>query len=56
MPMTDDLLKTCGVKLVQIPVVLGADVPIYNVPGVNTELKFSQSVIADISGRDRELE
>ncbi len=48
MPMTDDLLKTCGVKLVHIPTVLGADVPAYNVPGVSTDLKFSQSVIADI--------
>jgi phosphate transport system substrate-binding protein len=48
MPMTDDLLKSCGVKLVQIPIVLGADVPTYNVPGVTAELKFSQSVIADI--------
>ena len=35
MPMTDDLLKTCGVKLIHIPTVLGADVPIYNVPGVS---------------------
>ncbi len=48
MPMTDDLLKSCGVKLIHIPTVLGADVPAYNVPGVSTDLKFSQSVIADI--------
>ena len=48
MPMTDDLLKSCGVKLVHIPTVLGADVPAYNVPGVTAELKFSQSAIADI--------
>ena len=48
MPMTDDLLKSCGVKLTHIPTVLGADVPAYNVPGVTAELKFSQSVIADI--------
>ncbi len=48
MPMTDDLLKSCGVKVINLPTVLGADVPAYNVPGVNAELKFSQSVIADI--------
>jgi phosphate transport system substrate-binding protein len=48
MPMTDDLLASCGVKLIHIPTVLGADVPAYNVPGVATDLKFSQSVIADI--------
>ena len=48
MPMTDDLLESCGVKLIHIPTVLGADVPAYNVPGVTTDLKFSRSVLADI--------
>jgi phosphate transport system substrate-binding protein len=48
MPMTDDLLKSCGVKVINLPTVLGADVPAYNVPGVTAELKFSQSVLADI--------
>ena len=48
MPMTDDLLKSCGVKVINFPTVLGADVPAYNVPGVTAELKFSQSVLADI--------
>ena len=47
MPMNDDLLKTCGVKLVHIPTVLGADVPVFNVPGV-TDLRFSPDVLADI--------
>ena len=28
MPMTDELLASCGVKLVHIPTVLGADVPV----------------------------
>ena len=31
-----------------IPTVLGAVVPVYNVPGVNKELNFSGDVIADI--------
>ena len=48
MPMTDELLKSCGVKLIHIPTVLGAVVPVFNVPGVATDLKFSQSVLADI--------
>ncbi|HEY1804701.1 MAG TPA: phosphate ABC transporter substrate-binding protein PstS [Terracidiphilus sp.] len=47
MPMTDDLLKTCGVKLIHIPTVLGAVVPIFNVPGV-ADLRFSPDVLADI--------
>jgi phosphate transport system substrate-binding protein len=47
MPMTDELLKTCGVKLVHIPTVLGAVVPIFNVSGV-PHLRFSPDVLADI--------
>ncbi len=47
MPMTDELLKSCGVKLIHIPTVLGAVVPIYNVQGVS-ELRFSPDVLADI--------
>jgi phosphate transport system substrate-binding protein len=47
MPMTDDLLKSCSVKLIHIPTVLGADVPVFNVPGV-TDLRFSPEVLADI--------
>jgi phosphate transport system substrate-binding protein len=47
MPMTDDMLAKSPVKLVHIPVVLGAVVPIYNVPGVS-DLRFSPEVLADI--------
>ncbi len=47
MPMTDDLLKSCGVKLIHIPTVLGAVVPIYNVQGV-TDLRFSPDTLANI--------
>ncbi len=47
MPMTDDALKASKVKLVHIPTVLGAVVPIYNVPGAN-DLRFSPDVLADI--------
>lgn len=47
-PMTDEQLSGSSVKLIHIPTVLGAVVPIYNLPGVSTELKFSGDVLADI--------
>ena len=47
MPMTDQALAASPVKLVHIPTVLGADVPAFNVPGVE-DLKFSGEVLADI--------
>jgi phosphate transport system substrate-binding protein len=47
-PMTDEQLKSSKVKIVHIPTVLGAVVPIYNLPGVTAELKFAPDVLADI--------
>jgi phosphate transport system substrate-binding protein len=47
MPMTDDMLSSSKVKLIHIPTVLGAVVPVYNVPGVS-DIKFSPDVLADI--------
>ncbi len=47
MPMTDQMLASSSVKLINLPTVLGAVVPIYNVPGV-TDLNFSPDVLADI--------
>ncbi len=47
MPMTDDALAASKIKLVHIPTVLGAVVPIFNVPGVS-DVKFSGDVLADI--------
>ena len=50
-PMTDQQLndaKGKGVTVIHIPSVLGAVVPIYDLPGVNKELNFSGDVIADI--------
>ena len=46
-PMTDEQLAKSKVKLVHIPVVLGAVVPVFNIPGVN-DLRFSGDVLADI--------
>jgi phosphate transport system substrate-binding protein len=47
-PMDDKQLSETPFKLLHIPTVLGADVPMYNIPGVNAELKFSGDVLADI--------
>ncbi|RSL15436.1 phosphate ABC transporter substrate-binding protein (PhoT family) [Edaphobacter aggregans] len=47
-PMNDEQIKSAKVKTMHIPTVLGAVVPIYNIPGVNKELNFSGDVIADI--------
>jgi len=47
MPMTDEMLASSPVKLLHLPTVMGADVPVYNVPGVS-DLRFSSDVLADI--------
>src|SRR5580693_4924393 len=47
MPMTDDMIASSKVKLLHIPTVLGAVVPVYNVPGA-TDVRFSGDVLADI--------
>ena len=47
MPMKDDQLAASKVKLIHIPTVLGAVVPVFNVPGVS-ELRFSPEVLAGI--------
>lgn len=47
-PMTDQQLESAKVKVMHIPTVLGAVVPVYNIPGVNKDLNFSPDVIADI--------
>jgi phosphate transport system substrate-binding protein len=46
-PATDEQLAGSKTKLIHIPTVLGAVVPIFNVPGVNN-IKFSSEVLADI--------
>ncbi len=48
MPMTDQQLSAAPGKLLHFPTVLGGVVPIYNIPGVSQELKFSGQVLADI--------
>ena len=48
MPMTDDQLKEAKLKVLNIPTVLGAVVPAYNVPGVSGEIKFTPEALAGI--------
>ncbi len=47
MPMKDDQLASAKVKVIHIPTVLGAVVPVFNVTGVS-DLRFSPDVLADI--------
>jgi phosphate transport system substrate-binding protein len=47
-PMTNDQLLAAPAKILHFPTVLGADVPVYNIPGVTAELKFSGPLLADI--------
>src|SRR5947208_8336701 len=47
-PMSNDQLLAAPSKILHFPTVLGADVPVYNVAGVGTALKFSGPVLADI--------
>jgi phosphate transport system substrate-binding protein len=51
-PMNDEQLKTFqdkhGFPILHFPTVLGADVPTYNIPGVNTELNFTPDALAGI--------
>ena len=47
-PMSDQQMNDSSVKVYHIPTVLGAVVPIYNLPGVTADLKFAPDVLADI--------
>ncbi len=48
MPMTDKQLAEVKTKILNIPTVLGADVPAYNIPGVTGEVKFTPEALAGI--------
>jgi len=47
-PMTNEQLQAAPGKILHFPTVLGGVVPIYNLPNVNAELKFTGPVLADI--------
>jgi phosphate transport system substrate-binding protein len=48
MPMTDKQLAEFKGKILNLPTVLGAVVPAYNVPGVTEELKFTPEALSGI--------
>jgi len=47
-PMTDEQLRSAPGKILHFPTVLGAVVPVYNIPNLGAELKFNGLVLADI--------
>jgi phosphate transport system substrate-binding protein len=47
-PMTEEQMAAAPGKVLHLPTVLGAVVPIYNLPGVSAQLRFSGPVLAEI--------
>jgi len=47
-PMTNEQQQAAPGKVFHFPTVLGAVVPVYNLPGVSAELKFTGQLLADI--------
>jgi phosphate transport system substrate-binding protein len=47
-PMTAEQMQSAPGAVLHFPTVLGAVVPVYNIPDVKTELKFSGPLLADI--------
>ncbi len=48
MPMSDKQLSEAKTKILNLPTVLGAVVPAYNIPGVTGEVKFTPEALAGI--------
>ena len=47
-PMTDEQMQQAPGRILHLPTVLGAVVPVYNIPNFKGEIKFSGPVLADI--------
>ena len=47
-PMTNEQILAAGFPILHLPTVLGGVVPVYNVPGVSGELRFTGPLLADI--------
>lgn len=47
-PVTVAQLAKATVPVIQVPVILDADVPAYNLPGLQTQVRFTGQVLADI--------
>lgn len=48
-PMTDEQLKAAPGRILHFPTVLGAVVPVYNLPGASGELRFTGELLADVT-------
>lgn len=48
MPLTNQMSSPTGSNITQLPVVLGAVVPIYNLPGLRGRVNFTPEILADI--------
>jgi phosphate transport system substrate-binding protein len=48
MPLSDEALKETPRQIVEIPVVLGAVVPIYNIPNLHQPIRFTPEILAAI--------
>ncbi len=47
-PMTDEQLEAAPDAVLHLPTVLGGVVPVYNIPGITAELRFTGETLADI--------
>jgi len=47
-PLTDDQVRRAPKQILHVPVVLGAVVPVYNLPGVSQDLRFTPACLAGI--------
>jgi len=47
-PMTNEQLLAAPGRVLHFPTVLGGVVPVYNIPGVNAELRFTGKALAEI--------
>ena len=47
-PMTNEQLAAAPGTILHFPSVLGADVPVYNIPGVSAELRFTGETLTNI--------
>ena len=47
-PMTNDQIYAAPGRILHLPTVLGGVVPVYNIPGVDAELRFNGRTLADI--------
>jgi len=47
-PMSDEELKQTKIATLHFPTVLGADVPVYNIPGYTKDLKLTPATLAGI--------